>query len=286
METKANYVMVGVFVIVFVAGLLGAVLWLAGAQYTEEYAYYQTFFTGPVTGLGTGTPVRYNGIAVGHVSKLTFDPENPKRVIVTLQLDPSLPIHADSAATIASQGLTGESYVEIDGGSKTAPILPQVRFGEPPTIRSKPSTLEELEESAPEILAKINGLADKLNDVFDQKNRAALADMLANLNTTTGALAKRSPQIDETLKNLAAASHALNADLDAMHGVVGEAGVTVQRLDRLATDTDSTVTGARLDELTGQTRVLVASLARLSDELEREPTRLIYGDRRKGYTPQ
>lgn len=286
METKANYVMVGAFVIVFVAGLLGAVLWLAGAQYTEQYAYYETFFTGPVTGLGTGTPVRYNGIAVGHVSKLTFDPENPKRVIVTLQLDPSLPIHADSVATIASQGLTGESYVEIDGGSKAAPILPRVEFGEPPTIHSKPSTLEELEESAPEILAKINGLADKLNDVFNQKNRAAFADTLANLNTTTGALAKRSPQIDETLNNLAAASQALNADLAAMHGVVGQANGAVQRLDRLAADTDTAVTGARLDELTGQTRILVASLARLSDELEQEPTRLIYGDRRKGYTPQ
>jgi phospholipid/cholesterol/gamma-HCH transport system substrate-binding protein len=286
METKANYVMVGVFVIVFVIGLVGAVLWLAGAQYTEEFAYYKTFFTGPVTGLGTGTAVRYNGIAVGRISKLTFDEADPKRVIATLQLDPSLPIHADSVATIASQGLTGESFVEIDGGSKTAPILRPVPFGEPPTIRSKPSTLEEIEQSAPEILAKINGLADKLNDVFDRKNRAVFADTLANLDATTAVLAQHSVEFGKTLDNVAAASQNLNADLVAMHAVVGHADTTVQGLDRLESDADSTITGARLDALAGQTRILVASLARLSDELEQEPTRLIYGDRRKGYTPQ
>lgn len=286
METKANYVMVGTFVIVLFAGLIAGVLYLAGTQYTEEYAYYKTFFTGPVTGLGKGTPVRYNGIDVGHISKLTFDQDDPKKVIVTLQLDPNLPIHADSIATIASQGLTGESYVEINGGSKSSPILPHTSFGEPPTIRSKPSTLEEIEESAPQILAKLDGLADKLNDVFNARNRGAIADTLANLKTTTDVLAQHSADFDKTLNNVAAASQALNGDLTALHSVMGHADATVLGLNRLESDADSTVTGARLDELAGQTRVLVASLARLSDELEREPSQLIYGDRRKGYTPQ
>lgn len=291
METKANYVMVGIFVVVFIAALLGAVLWLAGAQYTL-HAYYKTFFNGPVTGLGKGTAVRYNGIAVGQISRLTFDPDDPKKVIATLEVDASLPIHTDSMASIASQGLTGESYVEIDGGSNTAPILPRMPFGEPPTLKSKPSTLEELEESAPKLLAKINGVADRLGDVLNDKNRAALADTLANIKTTTAVLAQHSADFGKILLNIGAASQALNADLLNAHGLLGHADllvghvdVTVQGLNRLADDTDSAITSARLDELAGQTRVLVASLARLSDGLAQEPTRLIYGDRRKGYTP-
>jgi len=35
----------------------------------------------------------------------------------------------------------------------------------------------------------------------------------------------------------------------------------------------------------GEARQLVKSLTHLSDELDHEPTRLLYGDRRKGYTP-
>ena len=58
MENKANYVAVGAFVLACVIGLVVTILWLAGAQYSQEYSYYQTFFKGPVTGLGDGTTRR------------------------------------------------------------------------------------------------------------------------------------------------------------------------------------------------------------------------------------
>jgi len=285
METKANYVAVGGFVLFCVAALFAALLWLAGSQYTEEYAYYRTLFTGAVTGLGKGTPVRYNGIDVGHVSELKFDPDNPRQVIVTLQLDPTLRVHDDSVATIASEGLTGGSYVEIDGGSINAPILKPAYWGDKPVIRSKPSTLQELEQSAPQLLAKIDTLADSLNALFDTKNRAALSDTLANLRDTTAGLAKHSTDLDQTLANAAAASKTLNDDLAGAHAVVANTTTATAKLNKLVQDADSTVNGARLDELSAQTRELIRSVTRLSDELEGDPTKLIYGDRRKGYTP-
>ena len=68
METRASYVTVGAFVVICIAGLFTAMLWVAGAQYREEYTYYRTYFTGPVTGLGKGTVVRYNGIDAGNVA--------------------------------------------------------------------------------------------------------------------------------------------------------------------------------------------------------------------------
>ena len=123
METKANYVAVGGFVLVCVVGLVVALLWLAGIQYTQEYDYYQTIFKGSVSGLGRGTVTRYNGIEVGRITNLEFDPADPQRVIVTLQVQPNLNIREDSVASIASQGLTGGSYVEISGGTKNAPLL-------------------------------------------------------------------------------------------------------------------------------------------------------------------
>ena len=52
METKANYVAVGAFVVACIVGLVVSIMWLAGTQYSQEYAYYQTNFKGSVTGLG------------------------------------------------------------------------------------------------------------------------------------------------------------------------------------------------------------------------------------------
>lgn len=299
METKANYVAVGIFVLASLLGLIIALLWLGGSQYIQEFAYYRTFFSGGVTGLGNGTLVRYNGIQVGRVSKVDFDPNDPKRVIVTLQVNPDVPIHADSVASVASEGLTGGSYVEIDGGTKSSPVLPRTIFGPYPEIRSRPSTLQQLEQSAPQLLVKINGIADRLNDVLSVRNRQTFAQILTNLRDVSGVLARHSADFDKTLKNIATASAGLDTDLTSLHTDLSDAhnllahtDVTIGKLNRLSDDVDklsgdidTQVNGARLDQLLGETREMVRSLTRLSDELEHEPTRLIYGDRRKGYTP-
>src|SRR5437588_3858223 len=292
METKANYVAVGAFVLICFAALVIALLWLGGSQYTREFAYYRTYFSGSVTGLGNGTMVRYNGIQVGRVSKVEFDPNDPKRVIVTLQINPDLPIHSDSVASVASEGLTGGTYVEIDGGSQSAPVLEHTMFGEYPVIRSRQSTLQQLEQSAPQLLAKINHIADRLYDLLNDKNRQSFSQTLGNLRQITADFAKHSSQFDSILKNLNTASTGLNTDLSDMHAVLLSAQETTQKVDRLAQsvnkltgDIDTQVNGARIDQVLAQTREMVKSLTRLSDELEREPTRLLYGDRRKGYTP-
>jgi|SRR5438105_11869468 len=293
METKANYVAVGAFVLICLAAIVIALLWLGGSQYTREFAYYRTYFSGSVTGLGDGTLVRYNGIQVGRVSKVEFDPNDPKRVIVTLQINPDVPIHSDSVASIASEGLTGGTYVEIDGGSQSAPVLARTMFGEYPVIRSRQSTLQQLEQSAPQLLAKINHIADRLNDLLNDKNRQAFSQTLANLHDVTQNVARHSAEFDAIIKNLNTASVGLNNGLSDLHGLVGSAQQATQKVDKLAQDVDklsgdidTQVNGARIDQLVAQTREMLKSLTRLSDELEREPTRLLYGDRRKGYTPQ
>src|ERR1700761_2273716 len=198
MEKRAHYIAVGAFVLSCAVGLVVAILWLAGAQYSQEYSYYQTFFKGPVTGLGKGTITRYNGIEVGRVTDLVFDPNDPQSVIITLQVQPNLNIREDSLASIESQGLTGASYVEISGGTKTAPLLvakPGQRY---PVIRAKQSSLQQLEQSAPEVVAKLNVAASRLNDLLNDNNRRALAHTLANLDTLTSTVAARSADIDAT----------------------------------------------------------------------------------------
>jgi phospholipid/cholesterol/gamma-HCH transport system substrate-binding protein len=297
METKANYVAVGAFVLALVLGLVIALLWLTGAQYAQEYAYYQTYFSGSVSGLGTGTSVRYNGIEVGRVSKLNFDPNDPRRVQVVMQIDPTLKIHSDSVAYIASQGLTGGSYVEIDGGSKNTPVLEPRVWGEYPTIRSKPSTLQLLEQSGSALVVKLNRIGDRLNDLLNDKNRKAIADILANLRTTTGVLSARSKDIDTTLHNFSTASQKLDTDLADLHVTLGHADQTIgsvgtaatsaaNGITRLTEHVDASVSNAQIGQLSSDTRNLINNLNRLSNQLQNQPTLLLFGDRREGYTPK
>jgi phospholipid/cholesterol/gamma-HCH transport system substrate-binding protein len=282
METRANYVAVGAFVLACMLGLVITVLWLAGIQYSQEYAYYRTDFHGPVTGLGKGTIVRYNGIDVGRVDDLQFDPTDPQAVIATLQIQPNLGIRTDSTSSIEPEGLTGGSYVEISGGSRNAPILTAQEGQKYPVIKSTPSALQKLTAGAPELLAKLNAVADNINNTLSPENQAALTHILANLDKTTDTIARRSGDIDVTLGNLSEASKGLP-------GVVADTDTSVKKIGRLSDDADQVVRGdtlAQLNALIIDARRLVTSLNKLSDELGRRPTELLFGDQRKGYTPK
>jgi phospholipid/cholesterol/gamma-HCH transport system substrate-binding protein len=289
LETKANYVAVGAFVLACVVGLVITILWLAGAQYSQEYAYYQTYFKGPVTGLGKGTVTRYNGIDVGRVTELKFNPNDPQSVIVTMQVQPGLNIREDSRASIESQGLTGGSYVEISGGTANSPTLAARDGQDYPVILAKQSTLQQLEQSAPEVVAKLNIAVTRLNDLLSDKNRAALTNVLANLDETSSAIAKRSADIDATIKNASIATANLRDASADLKPTLAHVDTTVNKFSKVADDADAFLKGDALSQVSvmiGEMRRLVTSLTRFSDQLNREPTKLLFGDRRKGYEPK
>ena len=289
METKANYVAVGAFVLACVIGLVVTILWLAGVQYSQEYAYYQSYFKGAVTGLGKGTITRYNGIEVGRVTNLEFDPTDPQRVIVTMQVQPNLNIRDDSTASIESQGLTGGTYVEISGGTSGAPLLVAQGDQRYPVIRTKQSTFAQLEQTAPEVVAKLNVAASRLNDLLSDNNRRAIAHVLSNLDETTQVIARRSADIDATIANANKTMANLDQASQDIKPTLEQLDLTVQKYGKVADDADAFINGdglAQLSDLIGEARRLVGNLSQFSDQLNRQPTKLLFGDRRKGYEPK
>ena len=289
METKANYVAVGAFVLACVIGLVVTILWLAGIQYSQEYAYYQAYFKGPVTGLSKGTSTRYNGIEVGRITNLEFDPNDPRLVIVTMQVQPKLNIREDSVASIESQGFTGATYVEITGGTAKSPLLEAHDDQRYPVIRTSPSTFAQLQQSAPEVVAKLNVAVSRLNDLLNDNNRRSISHVLANLDETSQVIARHSADIDATIANANKAMTNLSEASNNLRPTLEKVDLTIQRYGKVADDADAFINGdglAQLSDLIGETRRLVANLSKLSDDLNRQPTKLLFGDRRKGYEPK
>ena len=101
METRANYIMVGFFVLLLAFGLLGFVLWLAKFQFEQEFARYDIVFDSAVTGLNEGSPVRYRGVRVGEVISVDLDPDRPTAIRATIEVQKRTPVRADSASTLA-----------------------------------------------------------------------------------------------------------------------------------------------------------------------------------------
>jgi len=289
METKANFVAVGGFVLTCVIGLVVTVLWLAGAQYSQEYDYYQASFKGAVTGLGKGTLTRYNGIEVGRITNLEFDPKDPQRVIVTMQVQPGLNIREDSSASIDSQGLTGGAFVEISGGTAGAPPLTAKGDQRYPMIRTTASTFAQLAQSAPEVMAKMGSAATRMSTLLNDDNLLAITHILASLDKATQALARHSADLDATIVNANKTMANLSDATGNLRPTLDHVDLTVTKFGKVADDADIFLNGdglAQLSDLIGDLRVLVANLTQASDQFNRTPTKLLFGDRRKGYEPK
>ena len=73
METRANYVAVGAFVVILLVAAAGVMLWLIGSQFAVKVGYFHISFEGSVSGLTKDSTVRYNGVPVGKVSDIAID---------------------------------------------------------------------------------------------------------------------------------------------------------------------------------------------------------------------
>src|SRR6266478_1723621 len=98
METRANYVAVGAFVLAMLVAIVVAVAWLGASSFNRDFAHYDINFAGSVTGLAQGSAVRYNGIQVGRVIELRINPKNLEQVRVTIEVDPTIQIKTDAVA--------------------------------------------------------------------------------------------------------------------------------------------------------------------------------------------
>ena len=137
-----------------------------------------------------------------------------------------------------------------------------------------------------------------LRDTMAQINKHSedLGETIENMRMATAGIGKTLGNVDNTLGNvdhtLTTADHALTSvdtALGSLNKAINSADTTVTKLGRLSDDADKVVNGqgvAQMTQLVAQTRALVASLTRLTSDLEREPTRLIFGDQRQGYTPK
>ena len=306
METRAAYVAVGGFVLALVAGLVIAALWFAHGQLARPQARYDIYFASVVSGLVEGSAVQISGVQVGRVIWVTLDPNDPQRVRVTVEVAANAPIRSDSVASIESQALTGGAWVSITPGTNAAPPITTIDDQNYAVIWSRDSDIQQVVANIPQLLAKLTDLADRAESVLDDRNRASLTATLDNLNRLTATLAASSGNLDrlladgaadakefrQTITGMTAAVDRANVAIEKIDGVVADTSTTVRDVDKLVKDNqaplkDFTENGlGELRQLVARTETLVASLTRAADTLERDPSTLIYGDRRQGYRPQ
>jgi phospholipid/cholesterol/gamma-HCH transport system substrate-binding protein len=313
MESRANYVAVGAFVLLMTGVIIGVTLWLAQAQFQAQYVMFEVHVPGSVSGLDLGSPVRRNGIEIGRVAAIQQDPQDPALVNVMLRVRAPSRLRADSVASITTQGLTGSSFIEIIPGTAGSPSMDDRTTAPYPVIAFQASGIQEVLNKTPLVLSRLTTIEDQIQQILNEQNRAAITESLENIRDLTAALNRRAGTIDalivdsgQTMHNLAGASTALTTLLAHANGTLAKAdqlaasaNTTFAQTGKLTVNLNSivqsdrsglhdltTTVPAQLNELLASTTRLTQSLNRISTGLEQDPSRLLLGARDQGYRPQ
>ncbi len=113
MESKVNYTVVGIFVVLLTIAIIAAGFWLARGSQASVYHTYVTIMDESVSGLSEQAPVKFNGVSVGYVTSIALNYQNPQQVIVKMDIESGVPITTSTAATLLAQGITGITYVGL-----------------------------------------------------------------------------------------------------------------------------------------------------------------------------
>jgi phospholipid/cholesterol/gamma-HCH transport system substrate-binding protein len=298
MEARVNYAIVGAFVLVLGAALIGGILWLSsGGAARTAYDTYLTYMDESVSGLSLDAPVRYRGVEVGRVRRIALAPSNIEQVQLTMEIERGTPVKVDTVAILRTQGLTGIGYIELTKGLQDSPPLlakPGERY---PVIRSGPSLIARLDSAISSLLTNVNRSSESFNALMDETNRAAITQTLADLRVVSSALAARASAIDAGLANGARAmenaarltgelsqlAERIQRSADAFDRMSATIARTSEKandsLDRARAEAGqfAAETLPEVQQLVTDLRELTGSLRRFSEQLERNPSVLLYG---------
>jgi phospholipid/cholesterol/gamma-HCH transport system substrate-binding protein len=310
METRASYLIVGAFVLALIAGAFGFGLWITRANLRDTNVIYYINFTGSVSGLQVGSSVQLRGVPVGNVTDIAIDERNIELIQVTVAIKPGTPIKTDTVAQLQLQGITGLSIIQLSGGTQDAPPLEPAFGKRRPVIPSVASPLERVFENVPQVTAQIVELAERLNDLLNDRNRQAISGVLNHLDTFTGSLADSRQDVAKLLHGLPGLADSLNtlatqlsSDSHQLAGRSEETAAalsqTAKDISRMATDIGAVAADNRaavhdfsqsglyeLSQFLSDARVLVNTLNRLAEQMERDPARFLFGDQQKGVEPR
>jgi phospholipid/cholesterol/gamma-HCH transport system substrate-binding protein len=234
METRVNYTLVGLFVVISLTATVAIIAWLTAATETKVYDLYRVYLSESVAGLNINAPVKYLGVDVGQVTAIGINRENPEEVELTLKIARDTPIREDTLAILKTQGLTGLAYVELTGGSRSSPPLKAIPGQGLPVIKAGPSLLARLDNAFNTAFTTFNDFSAKLDELLSPNNRVAVSQTLSHLDTVSGALASRSESIDRTLTNLERVTAVIATHADSIGKSLDALALTLTNSARLS----------------------------------------------------
>lgn len=306
MENKAHAIVAGAFVLVVTALLVLLSVWLM--RDTTQRDMYEMSTHDVLTGLQTQAAVNFRGVPVGKVEKIGFDSKIKGNVLVRVSIDRSAPLTKSVFATVASQGVTGLGFIQLDdSGTSAERLVPN--DADPPRIPLQAGGFDKLLKQSEVIFKQLEQASNGLNKLLSNDNQqrvvtgldniasaAARVDQLsATVRTIMNAqLGPDRANIPAFIKNADAAVASFTRTSEQAQATLAEVGTTATRLnqkggplDKLSEGAEALAAGVqtfsaatlpKLGEVADETARTMRQLRRTVTAVDDNPQALIFGN--------
>lgn len=295
MENKSHAMVAGIFVLVVTALLGGLAIWLMRDN-TERH-FYEMSTSETISGLQPQAAVRFRGVPIGKVEVIGFDTKVQGNVLIRVSIDASAPISKSAFATVASQGVTGLGFIQLDdNGESTEQLTPN--DDDPPRIPLRQGGIDKLLSKSESILNEVEKAGKGLNKLLSDENQQAANTAVQQLSEAAASINRLSKSLEPTVASLPKITQDLSRDARAtllsVRTATDEIGVTAKRLnekggplDKLAeggealaagVQTFSTSTLPKLGDVADETARTMRQLRRTVNAVDDNPQALIFGN--------
>jgi len=193
----------------FVAGglaLFVIAIFIIGKQrnmFDPVYDLRATFFN--VSGLQVGNNVRFSGINVGTVERITIINDSTVQVNMSVRKAVQKFIKVDSEVTIGSEGLIGDRLLVISQGGRNAEVAEDgalLSSNEPVETDEIMASLEVTAANAEVITGELAQIMQQVNSGEGTIGKLIRSDEMAN-------------SLDKTMKNLERSTKGLDENMEA-----------------------------------------------------------------------
>ena len=262
MENRAHALLAGVFTLgLLVAAILMGV-WLNRDRI--ERVPYEIATQIPVPGLNPQAAVRYRGLDVGRVDKITFDPEMPGQILIHISVSKETPITQSTYAFLGYQGVTGIAYVQMDDDGAKPDKLHSSKT-EISRIELRPGLLDKIQSRGLAILEQTELLSKRFNTLLDADNQKRMLGAFDDVSAAAKKVGDIPKQLEPAIQKLS-----------APNGPVEKIADAAEHLGSVASSVEQQ-TLPRINSLTGEARSTVRALDRAVEQLNQNPHSLLFG---------
>lgn len=260
MEPEAKYTLVGAAVLMLLALIVVAAVWLEGSGGEGDDMPYKIYFERQsLEGLQIRSDVKMQGIKVGAVTGFRISARRPGSVEVVIRVDSSAPVHQGTRATVERQLLTGIANIRLANADEGSPPL-DVPPDEPYPLIAEGESEYKLTESMAQVAQRVDETMQRINIALSDENQVALSEILINLRQISGDMSRSMAGLDKTLASMGHAADEVRSMSAVVRDDVHKLAV---RYDMLGEESTTAVR-----DVSAAVREMSADVAQLSGRMD------------------